>query len=63
MADCPEELISNRFIHFEDIHVISAKNEIGIDNVQKSIREVLDQQALKQQQRLNDAKKEEQRSN
>lgn len=43
--DCPDELISNRFIQFDDIHVISAKDEIGIDNVKTSIRDTLDKYA------------------
>lgn len=55
IADCPEELISDRFIQFDDIHVISAKNQIGIDNVVASIRTTLDKYA---EQQLNDASNE-----
>lgn len=51
-TDCPEELLSNRFIQFDDVHVISAKHEIGIDNVKASIRQTLDKYA---EQKLNDA--------
>lgn len=43
--DCPEELISDRFIQFDDIHVISAKTGIGIDDVKTSIRDTLDKYA------------------
>lgn len=45
LNDCPEELLSNRLIHFDDIHVISAQNRIGIDEVKKSIRDTLDKYA------------------
>ncbi|XP_031616901.1 GTP-binding protein 10 homolog [Contarinia nasturtii] len=45
--DCPEELLSERYLEFDDVHVISAKNEIGIDNVKTSIRELLDKYAEK----------------
>lgn len=45
---CPEELKSERFIRFDDVHVISARNEIGIDNVKASIRETLDKYAEEQ---------------
>lgn len=55
IADCPEELISDRFIQFDDIHVISAKNRIGTDNVVASIRTTLDKYA---EQQLNDASNE-----
>ncbi|XP_055301278.1 GTP-binding protein 10 homolog [Sitodiplosis mosellana] len=54
-SDCPEELLSNRFIQFDDVHVISAKNEIGIDNVKASIRQTLDKYA---EENLNDASNE-----
>lgn len=43
--NCPEELLSERYIHFDDIHVISAQNVIGIDKVKQSIRDVLDKHA------------------
>lgn len=45
LADCPEELLSERYIKFDDVHVISAKNEEGIDAVKTSIRNVLDKHA------------------
>lgn len=51
-SECPAELVSDRFIQFDDIHVISAKNEIGIDNVKTSIRQTLDKYA---EEKLNDA--------
>lgn len=43
--NCPEELLSERYIQFDDIHVISAQNQIGIDTVKQSIRDVLDKHA------------------
>lgn len=36
---------SDRYIQFDDIHVISAKDEAGIDEVKTSIRETLDKYA------------------
>lgn len=55
LNECPEELISNQFLRFDNIHVISAKNEIGIADVKKSIRITLDKYA---EMKLNDASNE-----
>lgn len=44
-SDIPDELHSDRYIHFDDIRVISAKDESGIDEVKTSIRETLDKYA------------------
>lgn len=43
--DIPDELQSDRYIRFDDIRVISAKDESGIDDVKTSIRETLDKYA------------------
>lgn len=50
LNDCPEELLSDEYIKFDDIHVISAKNSINVDSVKQSIRDVLDKYA---EERLN----------
>lgn len=43
--DIPDELQSEKYIQFDDIRVISAKDESGIDGVKASIRETLDKYA------------------
>lgn len=43
--DIPDELHSDRYIQFDDIRVISAKDESGIDEVKTAIRETLDKYA------------------
>lgn len=48
----PEELLSDQFIQFDDIHVISAKHKKGIEEVKTSIRETLDKYA---ESKLNDS--------
>lgn len=44
-SDIPDELQSDKYIRFDDIHLISAKDESGIDEVKTSIRETLDKYA------------------
>lgn len=45
MKDCPEELLSDEYIKFDEIQVISAKNETNIETVKQSIRDTLDKYA------------------
>lgn len=43
--DIPDELQSDKYLRFDDIHLISAKDESGIDEVKASIRTTLDKYA------------------
>lgn len=43
--DIPHDLISDQYIKFDDIHVISAKQQNGIEDVKSSIRKTLDKYA------------------
>lgn len=45
LDDCPEELLSDRYIKFDEVHLISAKDQIAIDDVKQSIRKTLDKHA------------------
>lgn len=45
--ECPEELLSEKFIRFDEILLISAKTRWPIDDVKATIRNVLDKYALK----------------
>lgn len=45
LDECPEKLLSDRYIKFDAVHLISAKDEIAIDGVIKSIRATLDKHA------------------
>lgn len=43
--ECSEELRSDRYLKFDEVHVISAKDEISIDKVKESIRRTMDKYA------------------
>lgn len=43
--ECSEELRSDRYLKFDEVHVISAKDEISIDNVKEAIRRTMDKYA------------------
>lgn len=58
--ECPEELISENFINFDEIMAISAKEGRGVDEVKGAIRNVLDKHALK---RLEESTKDEKNTN
>lgn len=45
LDDCPEELLSDRYLKFDEVHLISAKDQIAIDDVKQSIRRTLDKHA------------------
>lgn len=45
--ECPEELVSDKLIHFDEIIPISAKAHYKVDEVKEAIRNVLDKHALK----------------
>lgn len=47
-SECPEELVSEKFLHFDEIIPISAKTHFKIDQVKDAIRNVLDKHALQQ---------------
>lgn len=46
--ECPEDLLSEKFINFDEIITISAKKQYKIDEVKEAIRNVMDKYALKQ---------------
>lgn len=41
LNECPEELVPEQFIHFDQIIPISAKEKISTENVKAAIRETL----------------------
>lgn len=46
--ECPEELVSDKYLNFDEIIAISAKTNHKVDAVKEAIRNVLDKHALKQ---------------
>lgn len=47
--ECPEELLSENYLNFDEIIPISAKTKHNVEEVKDTIRNVLDKHALKKQ--------------